>query len=456
MKYKILAVDDQVAGLHSTKELLESWGYGVDAVTSGMEGLALVRNPYTEYAVILLDYDMPGMNGIETAIEIKKLDPDAVILVYSCIDDRDVTRETFRTGIFDFIDKNESIDDFKSAIKKACAQFEESRRFRPSTDHSENQLLLASLGIVGRSSKMAEVGKNVIRFGSLSLPLLIIGETGSGKELVAKAAHVGKTTPYHVVNCGGLNNSDLIESELFGYEKGAFTGANQSKAGILETSRGGTVFLDEIHQLSPRGQTSLLRAIREKKIRRVGSNTEVDVSCRIIAAAKPEIREMYKDGRFLPDLYYRLMFQIDVPPLRERKEDIELLVDHFCRLHEKETGIKKYFRQRTIRYLEEYHWPGNVGELSGIVYQLLALAPGNVVEASLLESDIRFNLKYEVTTGRVGLTTYADLMQKQEQERREYVANVLRLTKSKRHAADRLEINESTLRSLVNQLKIPS
>jgi DNA-binding NtrC family response regulator len=452
MKYRILAVDDKIENLQPTKQILESWGYTVDAVMSGEEGVTLARNPLTNYAVALLDFKMPGgMNGLEAAAEVKKYSPETIILMYSCEIDRKLLKQTYRAGIHDFIDKDESIDLLKESIEKACKIFEDTRKLKPSNDHSENQAILASIGCVGQSNLLAQAARDCLIFKDRDYPTLIIGESGTGKELFAKAFQRETHTTFIAINCGSFSNGNLFESEVYGYEKGAFTGANQDKKGLFESARGGIIFLDEIHHLEKGTQASLLRAIRYKKIRRVGSNREIDIHCRFIAAAKPEIKEMIKDDRFQLDLYHRFMMHLEIPALRNRKEDIELLVDYFCRKFETENGIRKTFLNKTVRLLEEYDWPGNVAELEGYVNQLLAKCPRDTVGPDML--DERFKREDVISSLTNGISL-SDLEFRQEQERRSHIANTLKVCRSKRHAADRLGIGESRLRFLLNQLKI--
>jgi len=453
MKYRILAVDDKIDNLQPTKQVLESWGYTVDAVLSGEEGVNLAKNPLTNYAVALLDYNMPGgMNGLEAATEIQKFSPETIILMYSCESGRDLLKRSYRAGVLDFIDKDESLERLKTAIDSACRKFEDTRKLKPSLDQSENQTLLASIGCVGRSNLLAQAARDCLIFRERDYPILIMGESGTGKELFAKAIQKDPHANFIAVNCGSFNNGNLFESELFGYEKGAFTGANQSKPGILESARGGIVFLDEIHHLGAGEQASLLRAIRYKKIRRVGSTRETEINCRIVAAAKPEIKEMIKDGRFLPDLYFRFMMQLEIPVLRNRKEDIEILVDYFCKKFETDNGVRKTFLNKTVRLLEEYDWPGNVGELEGYVNKLLAISPTDTIGPDQL--DERFRREVDAPKSQGGRMTLLELESKQEQERRSYIAGTLRVCRSKRHAAERLGIGESRLRFLLNQLNI--
>lgn len=450
MKYKILTIDDDVANLQANKTFLEACEYSVDVATSGEEGLKLIQNPFSDYAAVLLDYRMPGMSGAEVALKIKDISPELPILMYSCDDSGDTIKHSFRSGVLDFIDKDESQDKLKLALEVACQKYEESKISRPTTP-SENQKLLETVGMVGRSDAMAEVVRSSLKYAALSSPVLITGETGVGKELVARALHPKLLNSFHGINCASFAQNQLIESELFGYEKGAFTGAENRKTGILESIGDGTVFLDEIHHLSPQAQATLLRALCEKKIRRIGGLQEIPITCRIIAATKPEITSLIQKGQFLADLYYRLkILTIEVPSLRDRTEDIEPLVHHFAKLAENETKIKKEFKLKVIRHFEEYNWPGNIRELEGTVRQLYATAKGDFIGPEELTGAIKETLKD--VSHRVSSLESFD--RKQLRQRRDYISTILRGSRSKRQAAERLGINESTLRGLVNNLEI--
>ena len=279
-------------------------------------------------------------------------------------------------------------------------------------------------------------------------PALILGETGVGKELIAKALHVGHKDQYFVVNCASLA-STLLESELFGHEKGAFTGATTRKVGILEAAKGGTVYLDEMHHLDLKTQAKLLRAIREMKIRRLGGLKEEDVDFRLIASSWPNIEEKVADGSFLPDLYFRLKFlTIEIPPLRERPEDIEPLVAHFCEKYFRETGERKHILVRALRHLERFSWPGNVGELDGYLSNLLNDCEKEVIDESQL--DPRMLSGNSTPTGN----TFAEIEARQKKEKKDAIQNALRATNSVRGAARRLGLKPSSLHSLMTRLGI--
>jgi len=296
--------------------------------------------------------------------------------------------------------------------------------------------------------KIANLAK---RFRPMDEPALITGETGTGKELIARALHDPSKGQFFAVNCAAFASSSLIEAELFGYEKGSFTGAMNKKIGILEIANRGTVFLDELHHLSPAAQAAILRAIREKKIRRVGGDQELPIHCRIIAATKPDVHQKATTGEFLADLYFRLkMLLIEIPPLRERKEDIPLLIQHFCNDFNRKNGTNKKFLVRTVRALEEYSWPGNIGELQGLVVNLLASTNKTTIEPTDL------NLGVEQTIDELEKAGYTleDFENRQLREKCKFIESVLRSSESRRHAAKRLGVSESTLRGHLDRTRV--
>lgn len=451
MKYRILAIDDDIENLEATSLILEEWNYKVDTASSGAEGIAKVKNTERDYAVILLDYKMPVMNGAETAQKIREVNAESIILIYSCDNTRSAVKDTFKAGAIDFIDKDENIDSLKKALEMACQRFEEGLRIhRPIVYKAYNVELLQSVGMVGQSQKMVEVVLKCLNYKKYDQPVLILGETGSGKELIAKAIHGENTDRFYPINCAAFSDGNLIEAELFGYEKGAFTGAANRKIGILESAGSGTVFLDELHHLSLKAQGALLRALREKKIRRVGGTVETDISCRILAASKPDLTKKVEEGGFLPDLYYRLKFlTIDVPSLRERPEDIGLLVEHFARRFQKPYEKKISFRSRVIRILEKYEWRGNIGELEGCVSELLVNCKNNIVSVGDLGTKFQALDILENPS-----STLADLESKHEAELRQFISTAINFAGSRRGAATRLGINESSLRGIIERLKI--
>ncbi|MGE4107752.1 MAG: sigma-54-dependent transcriptional regulator [Bacteriovoracia bacterium] len=450
MKYRILTVDDDVSNLKATEALLEEWGYRVDTASSGEEGISKLAAAEGDFAVVLLDYQMPRMNGAITAAKMREINAETIIIVYSCDNTREALKEMYRLGAVDFINKDEDLETLKSALELACKRYDESLKlFKATVNKAYNSELLKSVGMIGQSQKMAEVAQKCLSYRSNSAPVLILGETGSGKELVAKAIHGGPKEQLFSVNCAAFADGNLVESELFGYEKGAFTGAANRKVGILEMAGTGTVFLDEVHHLSLKAQAALLRAIREKKIRRVGATVETNISCRIIAASKPDLIDRLENGTFLPDLYYRLKFlTIDVPPLRERPEDIGLLVEHFCQRFLKETGKRKSFRVKAIRILESYPWPGNVGELEGCVSQLAVNSSDSIIGPSELDQRFR-DIDLQINPP----STLADLDARHRAEKEAFILSTVKTAGSQRQAAARLGMKESTLRAVLGRLE---
>ena len=448
-KYSILIADDDEENLSSTRSLLHRWGYDVDTVSNGQEALDCLRSSTKQYAVALLDFQMPGKNGAETATELRGFNSEITILIYSAYPSVDSLKASIRAGVINFIEKNENIEYLKRSVAQACAEFEKVRTTKPSFSITESEKIIASIGMIGKSAALAEAASKVLRYRHSDKTVLIMGETGVGKELIAKAIHNGTSDKFFAINCAAFENSSLVESELFGYEKGAFTGATSRKAGIFEVARGGTIFLDELHHLTMGAQAKLLRAIREKKIRRVGGQQEIDVHFRLIVATRPDIETRVSQGTFQPDLYYRIKFlSIEIPPLRERIEDIEPLIHYFCEKHNKETGEKKVFLARTIRQMEKYHWPGNVGELDGYVSALLTNSTRDAIDVSQLEQ------KFLAADGTVPASevTYAQLEAKQDHEKRQFLMYVIKSSKSIRHAAQKMGIKPSSLHTLLNRL----
>lgn len=448
-KYNVLLVDDEPNNLKSTQLLLERWGYGVWTANSCDEALVLLREPAAEFAMVLVDYRMPGKNGAETVREIREINQDAVVAMYSCDDSRDAALTSQRAGAVDFIDKDD-VSYLRDSLERGCRKFEESRTVQSIVPADEAARLIAAQGMVGCSPSLAEVAKKVDVFKDSRATVLITGESGVGKELVAKAIH-GAKGQFVAINCATFGrDGNLLESELFGHEKGAFTGALNRKVGLLEAARGGTVFLDEIHHMSLSAQAQLLRAVDEKRIRRLGGNEEYPIEFRLIVATKPDIEQRVKDGTFLEDLYFRVRcLTVKVPALRERPEDIAPLVAHFCQKHFEETGHKKTFLMRAVRVLENHDWPGNVRDLQWYVRSLLTQTTEATIDSKHL--DLQF---FETGSYKAPAQSYAELEARQERERREFIRSALKRWKRPTWAAEKLNVPVTTLRSMMDRLGI--
>ena len=451
--YKILVVDDKDFNLISTRLLLQKWGYEVDTALGGDAAIEMIKKPDAEYAVVLLDYRMPDKNGAVTAREIREINKEPFIIIFSGDDSREAIKETWMAGAVAFLEKDADPEDIRHELEYYCRKFEDSTRtLKFKKLNNTNEELISTLGMVGQSDAMAKVGTLVKKYRLSKEPVLILGETGVGKELVAKALHSGHKELFRAINCASYkDNAQLLESELFGYEKGSFTGANaMGKVGLLEAARNGTVLLDEVHWLSLDAQGKLLRALQEKKIRRVGGNQEHPIEVRIIAACKPGIERAVEEGSFLPDLYYRLnVLTITVPPLRDRKEDIQPLVAHFCDKYSEQAGEKRSLLMKTVRIFEEYPWRGNIRELENAIKKLMIEVSERTIGPKHLEEKFKAQLH---PSG--GESRFTQLERRQEQERRDLLMSALSRTKFASQAALWLGLPTSTMYDLLEKFGI--
>jgi DNA-binding NtrC family response regulator len=420
MNNKILMIDNDKENLDSTAGLLEEWGYTVTKAYSGQEGILKGASP--DFAIILIDYRMPGLSGVEVTKELKKVNSESILLMYSCDDSTKATRAAWAAGVTNFIDKSLDPLEFRKIIEDYCIEYHETRKvLRNEMSSSALAELIGSVGMVGRSSKLAGVVRIIKRFQKLKDNVMILGETGVGKELVASAIHHGPPNLYKRLNCANFKSSNLLESELFGSEKGSFTGA-LSRIGVIEAANGGTVFFDELHQLDLDAQSKLLRVFQEKHIKRVGGRDEYPINFRIVTAVQPDIENRIEKGLFQEDLYYRVnVLSIEVPPLRERLEDIEPLVRHFCNQHFEETGERKFFLAETIKQFENFHWPGNIRQLRNVVKKALASNSEEVIQPKHLDKKL-FNAE-----SKQPILNFSLFKKKQDDDLRDYLEWVLKM-----------------------------
>ncbi|HMV34033.1 MAG TPA: sigma-54 dependent transcriptional regulator [Gemmatimonadales bacterium] len=376
MTQRLLVVDDEVGVRNALKQVLEYEGLEVRTASSGGEALSLY--PEIRPHVVFLDVKMAGMDGIDTLGRLRELDPGAVVVMISGHATVATAVEATRRGAFDFMEKPLDSDRLLVTVRKALEFAELSGDYRR---------LRADVGrryaMVGESPALQELRQVIARVGPTTGRVLITGENGTGKELVARALHDAsprKTRAFVEVNCAAIP-SELIESELFGHMKGSFTGAVGDRAGKFEQADGGTLFLDEIGDMTPSAQAKVLRALQEGVITRVGGSKPVQVDVRVIAATNKDLEAEIAGGRFREDLFYRLnVVPIHVPPLRSRREDIPALVEHFVGQLAGGTGKgAKSLQPGAIERLAERDWPGNVRELRNAVERLLILAPGKAV-----------------------------------------------------------------------------
>ena len=357
MKYRFFFVDDGLLVLSTVKSRYEKAGHAVDTATTGEDAITASSNNPEAYAAVFVDYKLPGISGEETIRALRELSPELTIVCLSGYGgDAEAVKSSWKAGACEFVDKGE-LAQLDRVIENACKKFDEtSRILSEESDSSENARIIKSVGLIGKSEKLADVARKVLLYRNHRKNILIFGETGTGKKLVAEGLHTGPKNTFFEVNCADYaDKPDLLRSELFGYVAGAFTDAKRDKPGIFELARGGTVFLDEIHEPSSTAQARIYLAVEEHRIKRVGGDKFFPIDVKIIAAAKPDLEQRAIAGTFRPDLFERLnVLNIDIPPLREHPEDIAPLVDFFCRQFCKENNQKKSFQMKTVNYFENY------------------------------------------------------------------------------------------------------
>ena len=382
----ILIVDDEASIRTTLRGVLEDEGYRVSAAGSGADALRLVAEEPPD--LTFLDVWMERMDGLETLAEMKRLRPDAVVVMISGHGTIETAVKATRLGAYDFVEKPLSLEKTLIIVARAL---EHARLERENAALRESAALRAE--IIGDSAPMRRLHEQIATAAPTTGRVLIHGENGSGKELVARAIHAQSTRaerPFVEVNCAAIPE-ELIESELFGHEKGAFTGALARRRGKFELADGGTLFLDEVGDMSLKTQAKVLRALEEQAFERVGGKDTLKVDVRVLAASNRDLEAAIREGRFRDDLYYRLnVIPIEVPPLRARKDDIPQLVDHFIALFCSENGKRpKTVSGEALGYFLAYDWPGNVRELRNMVERLVIMAPGDVIGADDLPAPLR-------------------------------------------------------------------
>jgi DNA-binding NtrC family response regulator len=389
MSSKILIVDDEPFNLDLLEQELKDLGYSVAKARDGNEALEKVKGLQPD--LLLLDYMMPGMNGLEVLRELKTRQHSVPVIMMTAFGTIDRAVEAMKEGAFDFIPRPYEPDHMALVIQKALQRKKLEKEVEILSEEIEERYRL----VAGQSAKMKEAIGAAQKAAESRATVLLLGESGTGKELFARAIHSSserKHEPFVAINCVGLSK-ELLESDLFGHEKGAFTGAHQLKKGKMESADGGTVFLDEVGDIAPDIQTKLLRFLQEREFERVGGNRPIRVDVRIIAATNRDLDKAIKEGGFREDLYYRLnVVAIPLPPLRERREDIPVLTRFFTQRFSKEA--KKNFTEITPeaeQKLLAYNWPGNVRELANVIERAVVLGqPPNITLQDLPPSLISF------------------------------------------------------------------
>jgi DNA-binding NtrC family response regulator len=446
----VLVVDEDAAVRSACCEIAASLGYQPQGIESLTAARALMRG--NSFDMLLLDLKSPAGAGLELLDDVKTLYPETAIVVMTAFATVTSAVEAMRTGATDFLTKPFALDELAAMLERAAERRTldvTSRRLR---EQLRNQQGLGN--IIGSSAEMEKLYRILSKVAQSTHPVLILGESGTGKELVARAIHANGShsdKPFIPVDCGSLVPT-LIESELFGYVKGAFTGATRSKDGLLASAEGGTVFLDEIGELPLDLQAKLLRAIQEKEIRPVGATHRISINARILAATNRDLSTMVEQGRFRKDLYYRLnVVNLRIPPLRARRQDIPLLAAHFLDRQGRETGGRYTLSDDVLRTMMEYDWPGNVRELENCLERACALSSGPLLHLGDLPTQLQdFRLQSRRTIApadagsgedgaQTGITPLAEL------EKQAILTTIRMLHGDKLTAAKLLGIGKTTL-----------
>ena len=373
-KMKIMIVDDEMIVRESLLHWFEKNGHTVEMASSGFEALEkLERLPFE---LLLVDIKMPGMDGIELLGKVKEEYPDTIVIIMTAYGSIETAVTAMKMGAVDYLLKPFKPDQLSLVMEKVAYQYKLESEYQYLKGQLEKKTRFDN--IIGQSPQMEDVFRLIREVAESDSSILILGETGTGKELVAKAIHAKSQRsrgPFIAINCGAMPDT-LLESELFGHQKGAFTGAVHGRKGFLEVVSGGTLFLDEIGDISPKMQVDLLRVLEDRKITRIGDRQPVDVDFRLISATRRDLEKEIAKGNFREDFFYRInVIVLHVPPLRERKKDIPLLVQHFLQKYSSETTKKvDHTTAEATGLLKDYDWPGNVRELENAIERAVVLS----------------------------------------------------------------------------------
>ncbi|WP_242337662.1 MULTISPECIES: sigma-54-dependent transcriptional regulator [Anaeromyxobacter] len=445
---KVLVVDDQKNMRATTAIVLRQAGHVVEEAEDG--AAAVQRLQQETFDVVLTDLRMPSVDGMEVLRAAQRLAPETQVIVMTAYGTIESAVDAIREGAYDFLAKPFKEDELLLRVSKAL----EKRRLlgEVSLFAGEFRKRYGLEHVIGRSAAMREVLDRVVRVAPTDATVLVTGESGTGKELVARAIHVASRRgdkPFVPVNCAAITET-LLESELFGHAKGAFTGAIRARRGLFEEANGGTLFIDEVGETAPGFQAKLLRALQEGEIRRVGESAPVQVDVRIIAATNQDLRRAISERRFREDLYYRLaVVPVRIPPLRERREDIPLLAAHFVQRYNRRTAEGKILTPEALARLVEHEWPGNVRELENAIEQAAALSPSREIRAG----DVHIEAVRDVGPGRdEDRRTLAEAVE--DAERRTIEAALARCEGDLGRVARELGVSPTTLWRRMKRLAI--
>jgi two-component system response regulator HydG len=454
-KLDILIVDDDHAHRLMLTKLLGGWGYQVYEAQDGAAAIEEVRR--RSFDLILMDIRMVKVTGIEALEQIRKIHSSLPVIIMTAYASVETAVSALKKGAYDYLTKPLDFDELKISITRA-------------TEHSllkkENEYLRLRLGekfdrqnIIGRSQAMVKLLEMVEQVATAQATILITGESGTGKEMIANAIHANSNrmdAPFVKINCAALTET-LLESELFGHEKGAFTGADRRREGKFVQAEGGSIFLDEVSEMSPAMQVKLLRVLQERELTRVGGSDVIKVDVRVIAAANKDLKKEIREGRFREDLFYRLnVVALHVPPLKERREDIPIMAQSFLKTFaERNAKSISGFTPRAMEKLVQYAWPGNVRELMNAVERAVVLSRRDDIDEDDLAfpmADQAFSISEPQGQSRTGAS--ADNLPLQEVEKRSILEALAAAGGNKSEAARRLGITRKTLRSKLEKYEM--
>lgn len=447
MAGKILIVDDDLGMRETLEAVLREDGHQVETAGDGAQAIRSVKGK--AFDVILLDVRMPDASGLDVLTQVKRILPEAAVIMMTAYGTVKTAVEAVKNGAYDFLTKPFELDEVRLSIGKVLELQQLTRENKELRAMLQDRLVFRE--IIGTSKAMQEVFAVIRKVVDYDVTILICGESGTGKEMVAQAIHHNSTRragPFIKLNCAALPDT-LLESELFGYDKGAFTGAVTAKPGRFELAEGGTLFLDEIGDTSPNMQAKLLRVLQEKEFERVGGRRTIKVDVRILAATNRDLKQEVEAKRFREDLYYRLnVVPISLPPLRERREDIPALVDHFLR--ELNPLFHKDFvtvSPEAMDCLMRYQWPGNVRELKNVLEKAILLGEGSSILIT--------HLPEEIVAPRSGRPVLGANRASLDDLEREHIVQVLREVKwNQSKAAELLGIHRNTLRNKIERFNL--
>jgi DNA-binding NtrC family response regulator len=444
MKKRILIVDDSGTTLEVLQRNLTAAGYRVFTAPGVAEAVKILEGAALD--LVITDLKMPKVSGLDLVRHVRENFKDTEVMMITGYPSIEGAVNAMKTGAEEFLAKPFTDEELFSAVQRALDKL----KLRRSGHTTPGHVVPTHKGFIGDSEAMQDVFVAIGKVASTSATVLITGESGTGKELAARAIHYGgprSSAPFVPVNCGGIPEA-LLESELFGHVKGAFTGADESRAGFFHAADGGTIFLDEVSDMSLAMQVKLLRVLQDKEVCMVGSSRSRKVDVRILAATNRDLQGLVRKGLFREDLFYRLnVITIFIPPLRERGDDILLLALHFVTKFAAESGQSPLrFSDKALQNLRSYNWPGNVRELENVIQRLVVMTDGDVIEVPDLPTLMRFSALRELGLKR----TLAEV-------EAEYISNVLSsVDGNKTLAAQILGINRKTLREKLRKIEKPS